>query len=204
MNRKQISYFIMVSVLFAFLIAACAIPFLFESPSIFYKTGIEKIMLRAGKVFGIIAMVLMGYQLIFISRFSWLEKRFGMKSLFQTHRFTGRIILGAVLIHPIMILAADHFVFFPLEKKYWPEFTGVALLVLILFFIGISILHKRIGIPYKTWRMIHKSFAPFLFILLFIHVIFVSRTFETGIPLYFLIAMGSACIAMIIGKWMKH
>jgi len=204
MNRKEIFSFVLFAALFAFLITACAIPFFFESPSIFYKTGVEKIMLRVGKVLGIAAMVLMGYQLIFIGRFSWLEKLFGMKSLYQAHRLNGRIILAAVLIHPLLILGADHFVFFPLEQKYWPEFTGFVLLFLIFFFIITSILYKRIGITYKTWRMMHKITAPFIFILLFIHVFYVSRTFETGIPLYFLIAIGSVCLAIIIGKWVKR
>lgn len=203
MNGAPIYRFIVLLVLFAFLITACAIPFFFESPSIFYKTGVEKTMLRAGKVLGIAALVLMGYQLMFISRFPWLEKLFGIKDLYRAHRLNGRIILGAVLVHPILILGADHFVFFPLEQKYWPEFTGVFLLVLLVFFIGISIFHKRIGISYKTWRIMHKAIAPFIFILLFIHVFYVSRTFETGMPLYFLIAAGSACLAMIIRKWLR-
>lgn len=203
MNKATIYKFIVLTVLFSGLIAACAIPFFFESPSIFYKTGLEKIMLRTGKVLGIAALVLMVYQLMFISRFPWLEKLFGMKGFYRAHRLNGRIILGAVLAHPILILGADHFVFFSLEQKYWPEFTGVLLLVLLAFFIGISIFYNKVGIAYKTWRTMHKAVAPLIFILLFIHVFYVSRTFESGIPLYFLIAAGSACLVMIIRKWVK-
>ena len=204
MDPKPIYKLIILSAFSAVLILACTIPFYFESPSIFYKTGADKIMLRAGKVIGIAALVLMGFQLIFISRFSWLEKLFSMKTLYQAHRLNGRIILGAVIAHPILILGADHFVFFPVEQKYWPEFAGVFLFFLILFFIGVSILYKRIGMAYKTWQMIHKTVAPLIFILLFIHIAFVSRTFESGIPLYFLIAAGAACLAMIIGKQLKR
>lgn len=204
MNGERIFSFIIIAALFSFLLAACTIPFFFESPSIFYKTGVEKIMLQAGKVAGISAMVLMVYQLIFISRFPWLEKLFKMKNLYHAHRLNGVIILGAVLIHPLLVLGSDHFVFFPLERKYWPEFTGVFLLILIFFFIGISILYKRIGISYASWRMVHKTIAPFIFILLFIHVAYVSRTFEAGIPLYFLIAAGLACLAIIVGKRIRH
>jgi predicted ferric reductase len=204
MNGKSIYKGIILFALSGFLITACTIPFLFESPSIFYKTGAEKIMLRTGKILGIAALVLMVYQLILISRFALLEKIFGMKALYQAHRLNGRIILAAVIAHPILILGADNFVFFPVEKKYWPEFTGIFLAFLIVFFIGISIFNKRIGITYKTWRMMHKTIAPFIFILLFIHILYVSRTFESGTPLYFLIATGVACLAMIIGKWLKR
>jgi len=182
------------------LCAAGMIPFYFESPSMYYKTGIDKLLLRTGKIFGIITVQLMLLQPIFIGRFSWLDTIFTMKKLFLFHRINGMILLGAAVIHPILILGADHFVFFPFESKYWPEITGVFLLLLLILFIVISILQKKIGIKYKTWKITHKTLAPFLFLIMFTHVFNVSRSFESGLPWYLLLAAGVMTISMFIRK----
>ena len=60
----------------AFLIIAGAgtIPFLFESPSILYKFGIEKTFLRSGKVLGVTAAVLVFFQVLLVSRLKFLDR----------------------------------------------------------------------------------------------------------------------------------
>jgi hypothetical protein len=115
---QNFTYIKIVYILFFVLILgiACTIPYYFESPSMYYKTGIDKLLLRSGKILGISATILIFYQLVFISRFATLEKVFKMKSLFRSHRTNGLIIMAAAVIHPILILGADHFVFFPFES----------------------------------------------------------------------------------------
>lgn len=188
---------------FAILCAACTIPFYFESPSIYYKTGMDKLMLRSGKIFGIITVVFLLFQPVLIGRFSLLDRIFTIKKLFQFHKTNAMILLVTAIIHPILILGADHFVFFSFESKYWPEFIGVFLLILLLPFIVISFLQKKLGLNYKTWRMLHKIIAPFIFILMFIHVTNVSRSFESGWPFYLLSAAGLITIFLFIRKYLS-
>ena len=203
MNTKAILKFLIFLLALTVLSIACAIPFFFESPSMFYKTGIDKFFLRTGKIFGLIALILMFFQVVLISRFIWLEKLFKMKTLYQAHRLNGKLILAAVLAHPALVLWADHFVFFPLEQKYWPEFIGVLLLILLFAFISVSIWYKKINMPYKTWKKIHKAGAPILFTLLFIHVFYVSRTFESGPPFWFLLTILVFSALLILRKFLK-
>ncbi len=203
MNTKAILKIFVFLLALAVLLIACAIPFFFESPSMFYKTGIDKFFLRTGKIFGLIALVLMFFQVVLISRFMWLEKLFKMKTLYKAHRFNGKLILAAVMAHPILVLWADHFVFFPLEQKYWPEFIGVLLLILLFAFIAVSIWYQKINMAYKTWKKIHKAGAPFIFSLLFIHVLYVSRTFESGPPFWFLLTILVFSVLFIIRKYLK-
>ncbi len=196
----KLLYFIIFA---AIIVLASTIPFYYESPSMYYKTGLDKILLRSGKILGIIATILIFYQLIFISRFKNIEKIFKLKSLFQAHRTNGIILLVAALIHPILILGADHFVFFPFELKYWPEFTGIALLLILITFVVISHFQKRIGLDYKLWRWLHKSFAPVIIIFVFVHVLNVSRTFESGAPYYALIIFFILNLILIVRKYLK-
>ena len=185
------------------LLAGAAIPFFYESPSMWYKTGLDKWLLRIGKILGIVATILIFYQVILISRFKSLDKTYKLKNLFQGHRINGLILLGAAIIHPILILGADHFVFFPFEFKYWPEFTGVGLLVVLTLFVLSSYFRQRIKLDYKLWRILHRSFAPIILILLFVHILNVSRTFQSGVPLYGLISLFVVSLLLIVRKYLK-
>jgi predicted ferric reductase len=194
MNKTCFFKWMTLFILIAVLGGACTIPFYFESASIYYKTGMDKFMLRTGKILGIVAALLMVFQLIFIGRFSALDKIWGLKKLVHYHRINGVILLIVALIHPVLILGADHFVLFPVESKYWPEFVGVFLLVMLLLFVGVSHWQKPLGIPYKMWRGMHKRMAPVLFLLMFVHVFNVSRTFESGVPFY---AAGAGAVFVV-------
>lgn len=180
--------------------AACAIPFYVESPSMFYKTGMDRILLRSGKIAGIITALLMLFQPVLMARFRGVDQAFGVKRLFQTHRINGLILLLAALLHPVLILGADDFVFFPFESRYWPEFTGVTLLVLLIPFVAVSFFVKQMGLNYKTWRLFHKMLAQVLVILMGVHVINVSKSFETGLPFFGLCAGIGIMILLFIRK----
>jgi len=203
MKHTHFIKYSVISCLLIILAVGSLIPFFFESPSIFYKTGADKLMLRSGKILGIIASFLLLIQLLLISHFEVFKKIYGLKNLIRYHRLNGLLLLLFALIHPVLILGADHFVFFPLEMKYWPEFTGVLLLIVLLIFVVISYWQKKIGIPYKLWRLIHKSGAPILFIGLSVHVFNVSRSFESGIPFYGLCVLTGLSLLLIVRKYIK-
>ena len=76
-----IRYFLIGSILFLMLLVmagALSIPFLFESPSMWYKIGIDKGLLRAGKMVGIGAGLLLLLQLPLAGRLKWLDRLFSM------------------------------------------------------------------------------------------------------------------------------
>lgn len=202
---QNFTYIKIVYILFFILIlgVACTIPYYFESPSMYYKTGIDKFLLRSGKILGISATILIFYQLVFVSRFTTLEKVFKIKSLFQSHRTNGLIILAAAVLHPIFILGADHFVFFPFESKYWPEITGIVLLSILALFVLISHWQQKLKLDYKLWRLLHKSFAPIIIIVLYIHIINVSKTFESGTPFYAVTFIFFLSLILIVRKYLK-
>ena len=196
--QKPVIKYILVLVYAGTVLSALTIPFFFESPSLFYKTGSDKILLRTGKIFGILAAVLMMFQPLFVSRMKWLENIFGLKYLWGLHRKTGLIILGIALAHPVFILGADHFVFFPIEPKYWPEFTGVALLVMLAFFVLVAHWQNKTGLSYKTWKRLHGITAPVILGLTAVHVLNASRSFEAGVPFWaMVILLGFAGFFMV-------
>lgn len=201
-NNTQKWFLVLLYVLI--IAAACTIPFAYESPSIFYKTGWDRFMLRTGKMAGIIAALLIMIQPVYVIRMKWFEKRFPLKKLFRYHKTGGLIILAAALIHPLLILGADHFVFFPLQAKYWPEFAGVVLFVLLSVFILMSHFQKKIGISYKIWKRLHRAGAPLIIVAVPVHAVNVSRSFESGPPFLGLMILAAAAGAMLIYKYLKR
>jgi predicted ferric reductase len=166
-----------------FMIMAASVPFLFESPSLYYKLGVDRVWLRTGKVIGLLGAMLIFFQVLFISRLSLLENSFSRKKLYGIHRFNGKIILILVLLHPFFIVAAENFTLFSLEKRYWPEFVGVGLLALILIIVVASVWRVRLGVSHKAWRLQHQWGTMAVFVLLFTHILFVSESFDARIPL---------------------
>lgn len=178
------------TVLLLVLAAAASVPFYFESQSLYYKLGTDKTLLQAGKVFGLVAMVLILTQVVLVSRFAILEKIFSLKSLFSSHQTLGKIIAVLILLHPICILGAEKFILFPFEPRYWPEFLGIGLAGLLLGIVLISVGQKRLKLPVKTWQTIHRIGTPAIVILAFVHVFFVSESFNIAVP-----KAGLACAA---------
>jgi predicted ferric reductase len=88
---------------------ALTIPFKFESASMFYKFGLDKIVLRTAKMVGLTVAVLLLLQLPLAGRLKWLDRIFSLPGLYRMHRFNAYAIGVLVLIHPILIKTAQHF-----------------------------------------------------------------------------------------------
>ena len=162
--------------------AAAGVPFFFESQSLYYKFGVQKMLLRVGKLAGLMAMVLILCQVLLISRFRFMAQVFGLKQLLSFHRHSGRLIAGLILLHPLAIAASDGFAFFPLELRYWPEFLGIGLAFSIAAIVLIAVRPGMLGVNLKTARRIHAIATPLIVLGAVIHVFFVSESFEMAIP----------------------
>lgn len=181
---------------FLILGAACAIPFYFESPSMFYKFGTARLLLRIGKISGILAGGLLLFQPVFVARFSFLDRIFAQDRLCRFHRANALCLTAAAAFHPVFVLWADGFAFFPLEMRYWPAFMGVGLLCLICLMTLISVFRTTVRMDRNQWFWLHRILAPLIMVLFFIHVLNVSKPFETGLPnrLLLLAAFFTICI----------
>ncbi len=174
------------------LVYAAIIPFRFESPSIFYKFGFEKFLLRAGKVIGLLAAVLLLYQLLLAARLKILDRIFSLPRLYRFHAVSAFIIAVLVLLHPACLLISEDLYTLPLARRYWPEWVGAGLLVLILCQVVFAKWRRSFSIPYHKWRNIHRIMGVIVIGAMAAHVLNVSKTFEEkGIPrMALMVALG--------------
>jgi len=90
----------LVALLLLTLAGALTIPFAFESPSMWYKFGIEKVSPRAGKMLGLAAGLLIFLQLPLAGRMKFLDRIFSLPGLIRQHRMHAWAIAILALVHP--------------------------------------------------------------------------------------------------------
>lgn len=187
----------------ALLIGSTTIPFLYESSSMLYKFGIDKVLLRAGKVLGMLAALLILIQPVLSARLKFLDRIFALNSCIGFHRFTGNIICVLGLLHPIFILASEGMLMIPMELRYWPEFAGIFLLILLIGMVLSSTFRRSLNISFNHWRILHRSLTFLIVPLLFIHMLFVSETFEHGLPQTVVFCAAGLCALLLCSSQLK-
>lgn len=165
------------------LFGGALIPFLFESQTMFYKFGQDKILLRIGKIAGISAAILLLAQPLLTGRSRWVDRVAGLPTLVQLHRANGILILLLLLSHVLCILVPEGIDNLPLGWKFWPELVGGVVFASLLCLVPFSLLRKRLAVPYHLWLRMHRYGGFALLVLLFIHIRFVSESFKQDVPL---------------------
>ena len=197
---------LLISCFFVFLAGSLAVPFYFETQTLWYKTGLEKIILRTGQMAGLFALVLLVLQIILALRGNFLDDLFGgVKNMLRWHRADGVLIAGAALCHVVLILAPEGISNLPIGTKYWPEMVGEGLFLLLLVTVLSSHFRSALRLDYTLWRTIHRPLGYLLLVLVLIHVLFVSESFKQGLPRIVLLAVfaGLAVLAAVVksGDW---
>ena len=181
---------------------ALSIPFLFESPSMWYKFGIDRILLRSGKLLGVAAGMLLFLQLPLGGRFKLLDRIFSLPGIIRQHRCHAWLIALMALAHPLCVLLSDGKLTIPLEMRYWPEWIGVSLLALILLLFVCSQWRPKLSIPFHIWMIFHRLGGSLILLLLVVHVLYVSETFDQpGLPRT--AALLCAGILLLMWLWIR-
>lgn len=201
---RLISGAIIVLLALLLLVGGWVIPFQYESFSILYKFGTEKTFLRSGKMVGITLALLLFFQIVLASRFTFFERIFSVKVELQLHRINGVIIACLAILHPLLIKASENFTPYTFEKKYYPEFLGIVLLSIILIVSGTAFFRSFLKISYKSWLYIHRLGATFVLMLLPSHILWVSETFNKGLPRNGAVVIFSLALFLAVRIWLKR
>lgn len=184
------------------LAGALAIPFLYESPSMWYKFGASKISLRAGKMLGMAAGLLILLQLPLAGRLKFLDRIFSLPGLIRQHRWHAWAIVLMALIHPLCVLLAEGKLMIPLEMRYWPEWVGVGLLAVLLVQFIFTQGRRPLKIAFHHWLTGHRIAGLLIAVLLIVHVLYVSETFTDNPPPR-LIVLTAAGVFILFWLWVR-
>lgn len=186
---------------------ALAIPEIYQSTTLWYKYGIERFLLKMGQSAGMFAFALLNIQLLLAVKGQWLTQSFGPAKLARYHKANGILISFFALAHVLLVLLPEGLNNLPFGLKFWPEMVGALLLLLLTATVFFSRFRTQLKLSYPLWRSVHKVVGYILIILLNLHVLFVSDTFEQTVPRIFLISTGLILLLWIVlakTSWSKQ
>jgi predicted ferric reductase len=176
-----------------------SIPTYYQTTTLWYKTGTNKIMLYAAQYIGLAALVLLYLQAILSARGKFLDQVFGAPLLLRLHRLNGILLLVLAASHILLVLVPEGLANLPLGKKFWPEMVGGALFILIALLVVFSYFREAIRLPFKIWRFFHRPAGYLALVLVTVHVMFVSESFEQTVPRILLLALFTLTVLWIVG-----
>jgi len=200
-GQRRFFGFMLVLAIMLVIVRAASIPFFFESSSILYKFGVDRILLLTGQVMGLVAGCLLLVQVILAARLKFLDRVLGLDRLFKFHRINGIIIAALVIIHPLVIFIADDRISIPLQWRYWPEFVGLFLMLLIVIMVVTSYWRIGLGLAYHRWWPIHRWAAILGVIAFGVHVLSVNDTFEQKLSQ--MLATAALILCGLIFLWIR-
>jgi len=198
---NYVKKFIVMGIFLLALASAMGLPFVYESQTLWYKIGLDKTMLRAGQLSGMLALTLLFTQVLLAVGGPFLEKTFGLKNLMTWHRTGGVLIAFFALIHVLLILIPEGLANLPIGKKFWPEMVGSLLLWVLVAMVISSRYREKLKLDYKRWRSIHKPLGYLAISLVVIHVLYVSDSFDKAMPRNILLVIFMLVLSRIV--WVK-
>jgi predicted ferric reductase len=174
------------------------VPFYYETQTLWYKTGADKVMLRSGQLAGLFALVLLMGQILLALRVQFFEYLFKGARLMRWHQLNGVLIFFSACSHMLLVLAPEGFDNLPIGKKYWPEMIGGLLLLFLLTMVVTSRFRSWLQLEYARWRMLHRPMGYLSLVLGFCHVLFVSESFTRGLPRTVLLTVGTGLALFIV------
>ena len=175
-----------------------SIPSLYQTTTLWYKTGANRVMLVAAQYIGLVALVLLYLQAILSARGRFLDQVFGPPLLLRLHRLNGLLLLVLATSHVLLVLVPEGLANLPLGKKFWPEMVGAALFALIVLLVVFSYFREAIRLPYKLWRFFHRPAGYLALMLVSVHVMFVSESFEKIVPRILLLGLFTLTVLWIV------
>ncbi len=123
----------------------------------------SSVFIALGRLMGLLGELAILFQLILISRITWIEQVFGFDKLNRIHRLTGYSIGGFILIHPLFIITGYALAN---EVSFWTQFfnfvynwedvlNAVIGIIILLAVIVVSISIVRKKLRYETWHFFH-------------------------------------------------
>jgi len=157
------------------------IPFIWESQSLWYKFGVDRTLLQAGKIAGLVAAILLFFQIILALKLKFLDHIFGLDRLYHLHKLGGLAILTLATLHASLVIIPEGIKNIPIGWKFWPEMLGGTILLFLIIFVGTALFRRRL-MPYHLWRVVHRPMGYLFIVALSVHIFNVSDSFAKTVP----------------------
>ena len=153
----------------------------FQGAGSLWELGTAGVFVGVGRLAGLIATYLILLQFFLMSRFTLLERVFGLDRLSRFHQKNGKVAIGVLILHPFFLVLGYAGLS---DRGYWAQFGSftadlgsvfLALLglCLLLVVVGSALYVIRSKVKYEWWYFVH--------LLAYMAVLFpILHQFESG------------------------
>lgn len=126
---------------------------------------------------GFVGLSMMALQFVLTARFKGIAAPFGTDAMLQFHRQAGLVAYAFVLGHVGVLIAArpQNVSFFDPSVNLPRAGALVTVLVSLTLLVVLTLLRKRLRIPYEWWRLTHGMLALLVLFISLAHVLMVGR-----------------------------
>lgn len=184
--------------------AALSVPYFYPTETLWYKVGLDKTLLQAGQIAGLLTLVLLVIQVLLALRPGFLVQSLGTGPLMRWHRYNGVFLAVLVMSHVLLVLVPEGLANLPLGWEYWPELVGATAVLLLLSTVLLSWFRARLHLNFSRWRLLHRPLGYGLLLLAALHVLFVSESFQAGLPRYGLLTVCLLVVVLAVGTYLRR
>lgn len=147
--------------------------------------------------------------LIILAYFMMLGQLFVKRSngLVKIHKIIGYIFVSVLLVHPFLIVVPRYFEssVAPMEALFTilTTFNSTGIVIgmsawCLMLILGItSLLRNRLGIKYKTWRMLHGILSILFIVFATWHAVNLGRHTDSAMSIYMIILAASGALFLL-------
>lgn len=142
---------------------ATVLSFWWNGSSALLLSGGNNALVAFGRLAGLLAQFFILFELVLISRASFIEKTFGFDKLNRLHQTVGYYLIPAIFLHPILLVIGyaqnNNVSFFPQFVDFvtnWEDVLSAAIGLAIIGIVGVlSLPSVRRLFAYETWHASH-------------------------------------------------
>jgi predicted ferric reductase len=150
-----------------------------------------------GRAFALSAFVILAMQFALAARLPWLERAFGLNLMLPFHRNMAILAAGLLVAHPLLMASGGGGWKLIWGDNTWYIWVGRLALLTVVMSVLISLLRRRLQLPFETWRLGHNISGPAILILGFIHSWNASIDFSLGPLRWFWAALLIQALGML-------
>jgi len=154
-----------------------------------------------GKMFGLLAAVLVLLQFPLSAKLRFLDRVFGLHRVLFMHRIIGLFTAVFATLHPMFLYLPEEKTLGAFRLGVWPELVGAVLLIGLWIGACLSLWRAFLGIPYQIWYRFHRVGMFSAVVLVAVHALNVTGVLKQGWPLYALLIALVLYVALFI--WTK-
>ncbi|MGH3976317.1 MAG: ferric reductase-like transmembrane domain-containing protein, partial [Pseudonocardiaceae bacterium] len=168
------------------------------------RTGGDSSLLSELSVgMGLLATSMLVCAAVLPSRLRSLTRTFGIDGVLSVHRFAGLVVAVLVILHIVLVMAANPANVALFDVVHAPKRTRAAIGATLGLggLIGLALLRKRLRHRYEVWRWVHLALAGSTLLLTALHIMWLDHLIRDAAMRAWLTVLALGLLGVLAYRW---